>query len=183
MQYFMSVYLFFCISIPIVAIRSATRCEYNLVIVNSTNIFYPRLNTVGYLEWSQKYCCLRACCCWYYWHSFAFNFNHNISLNGLINCIAQGYLHRKSYIATQGPLPDTSDDFWRMIWEHGCATIVMLTKLQENGRTRCHRYWPETGAGSFGHYQVIRHNETTFPDYILRELRIVDTRVRIKLLV
>ena len=52
----------------------------------------------------------------------------------VLSLFAKGYHKRKAYIATQGPLPDTQDDFWRLIWEHKCATIVMLTKEKEGGR-------------------------------------------------
>ncbi len=89
----------------------------------------------------------------------------------------QGYHKRNAFIATQGPLPDTSDDFWRMIWEQNCATIVMLTKEREGGKAKCHQYWPESGAGTFAYLQVILHAVNEYPDYILRELKIVDTRV------
>ena len=44
----------------------------------------------------------------------------------------------KEYIATQGPLPHTVNDFWRMVWEQRCATIVMLTHCTENGRVTIH---------------------------------------------
>ncbi len=49
-----------------------------------------------------------------------------------------GYRKQNAYIATQGPLPETFADFWRMVWEQRSTTIVMLTKLEERGR-----YWQE----------------------------------------
>ncbi|KAL8176784.1 UNVERIFIED_CONTAM: hypothetical protein K2H54_038634, partial [Gekko kuhli] len=53
-----------------------------------------------------------------------------------------GYYGGKEYIATQGPLPGTVHDFWRMIWEQRITTLVMLTNCVENGRVKCERYWP-----------------------------------------
>lgn len=46
----------------------------------------------------------------------------------------QGYLKGKAFIATQGPLPDTTDDFWRMVWEHKCASIIMLANEREGSK-------------------------------------------------
>ena len=46
--------------------------------------------------------------------------------------IMQGYRDAgRAYIATQGPLPWTVDDFWRMIWEQKTSVVVMVTGLEE----------------------------------------------------
>ena len=45
-----------------------------------------------------------------------------------------GYRYRNAYIATQGPLNETVEDFWRMLWEHNSTIVVMLTKQREMGR-------------------------------------------------
>ena len=38
-----------------------------------------------------------------------------------------------------GPLPNTLEDFWRMIWENRLSTIVMLTQCFE-GKVRVNLY-------------------------------------------
>ena len=46
----------------------------------------------------------------------------------------KGYKQRRAYIASQGPLESTVDDFWRMIWEQKSCCIVMLCQLEENDK-------------------------------------------------
>ena len=48
----------------------------------------------------------------------------------------------KVYIAAQGPKPETIYHFWQMIWECDARAIIMVTGLEEAGRTKCARYWP-----------------------------------------
>nr|KAG5687396.1 hypothetical protein BaRGS_021609 [Batillaria attramentaria] len=53
-----------------------------------------------------------------------------------------GYSSPREYIATQGPITCTIDDFWRMIWEQKSSIIVMLSDLAEKGRPKVDLYWP-----------------------------------------
>ncbi|KAK6047614.1 Protein-tyrosine phosphatase [Cooperia oncophora] len=48
----------------------------------------------------------------------------------------------KKFICTQGPMDKTIDDFWRMIWQEKCRSIVMLCNLTECGKQKCEQYWP-----------------------------------------
>ncbi|KAJ8319954.1 hypothetical protein KUTeg_001541 [Tegillarca granosa] len=89
---------------------------------------------------------------------------------------------KKCYIATQGCLPTTVTDFWRMIWQENCRVIVMTTKEVERGKIKAVRYWPSpedpceelektyhTYSGDL-HVKYIR--EKAESDYIIRELEI-----------
>ena len=48
--------------------------------------------------------------------------------------MCQGYKEPRAYIACQGPMSDTTNDFWRMAWEHNTAIIIMITRLYERGK-------------------------------------------------
>ncbi len=50
----------------------------------------------------------------------------------------QGYRQKGAYIATQTPLPNTVNDFWRMVFEREVKCIVMLCKKQERGQVWGH---------------------------------------------
>ncbi|XP_077587056.1 tyrosine-protein phosphatase non-receptor type 21 isoform X1 [Stigmatopora nigra] len=58
-----------------------------------------------------------------------------------------------NYIASQGPLSNTCQDFWQMVWEQGVAIIAMVTAEEESGREKSFRYWPRLGS---------RHNTVTY---------------------
>lgn len=47
-----------------------------------------------------------------------------------------------AFIVSQGPVPTAIADFWRMVWEQRSGVIVMLTREEEHGKRKCHRYWP-----------------------------------------
>ncbi|XP_056153507.1 receptor-type tyrosine-protein phosphatase H-like [Lampris incognitus] len=81
-----------------------------------------------------------------------------------------GYRVSKQYIAAQGPLPSTIDDFWRMIWEQGAKGIVMVTNCTEGGRTKCERYWPlDYTPCVYGDLLVTITLEQKEPNWTLRE--------------
>ncbi|KZP32454.1 hypothetical protein FIBSPDRAFT_1037062 [Athelia psychrophila] len=50
----------------------------------------------------------------------------------------------RRYIATQGPLPATFDDFWTLCWEQNVHVIVMLTREVEGAQVKCGTYWTDT---------------------------------------
>jgi netrin-G3 ligand len=87
-----------------------------------------------------------------------------------------GYRYRNAYVATQGPLAETTEDFWRMLWEHNSTIVVMLTKLQEMGQEKCHQYWPSDRSIRYQYVVVEPVTEYNMPQYILREFKMTDAR-------
>lgn len=84
------------------------------------------------------------------------------------------------YIATQGPLQSTVDDFWQMVLEENCTLIVMLTTLVERGRPKCHMYWPNKGEVLvLANVSVKCTKEDTDPSgsFVFREMSLVDLKV------
>ncbi|KAL1610284.1 phosphotyrosine-specific ptp2-like protein [Paraconiothyrium brasiliense] len=57
----------------------------------------------------------------------------------------------KRYIATQGPLPATFNDFWNVVWQQDVRVIVMLTAEQEGGQLKAHNYW---SGKQYGHLHL-----------------------------
>ncbi|MEQ2268421.1 hypothetical protein XENORESO_015688 [Xenotaenia resolanae] len=86
------------------------------------------------------------------------------------------FRQQKAYIATQGPLAETTEDFWRMLWEHNSTIVVMLTKLREMGREKCHQYWPAERSARYQYFVVDPMAEYNMPQYILREFKVTDAR-------
>ncbi|XP_049990740.1 tyrosine-protein phosphatase non-receptor type 18 isoform X4 [Alexandromys fortis] len=79
-----------------------------------------------------------------------------------------------AYIATQGPLPHTLLDFWRLVWEFGITVILMACQETENGRRKCERYWAqEQGPLQTGPFCITLIKEMPVnADIILRTLRV-----------
>ncbi|XP_077594621.1 receptor-type tyrosine-protein phosphatase H-like isoform X2 [Stigmatopora nigra] len=100
-----------------------------------------------------------------------------VKLGGNLDYINASYMagfnSPREYIATQGPLPSTVSDFWKMIWEQKVNTVVMVTNCKEGIRTKCELYWPEHGKSC----QHVRLTVTTMSEqqdksWTLREFRV-----------
>ncbi|CAH2319185.1 receptor-type tyrosine- phosphatase H isoform X2 [Pelobates cultripes] len=88
-----------------------------------------------------------------------------------------GYTSNKEFIASQGPLPNTTTDFWRMIWEHHVNTIVMLTNCTENGRVKCEHYWPlDYTPCTYEDITVTVTSETILPEWTIRDFSLKNAR-------
>ncbi|KAL5260404.1 hypothetical protein ACHWQZ_G010503 [Mnemiopsis leidyi] len=84
-----------------------------------------------------------------------------------------GYNQERAFIFTQGPLPHTIGDFWRMVWEQGVYCIVMTTKCLERGRTKCGKYWPDKNTQvQHGFFVVSCTEELQTKDYVKRTFTI-----------
>eukprot|EP00116_Pleurobrachia_bachei_P003578 sb/3463840/ len=77
------------------------------------------------------------------------------------------------YIATQGPLKNTIVDFWDMVWQEKVTTIVMITKIQEKGRSKCSVYWPET-VESYGPFTVTVRDSTHYEGFTVTSMLVTD---------
>ncbi|XP_059613922.1 tyrosine-protein phosphatase non-receptor type 4 isoform X1 [Phlebotomus argentipes] len=84
------------------------------------------------------------------------------------------------YIATQGPLSNTTTDFWRMVQQESSHLVVMLTTVMERGRPKCHQYWPVAGdtmdlADGFS-IQCKSESADETGSFVFRELYLCDTK-------
>ncbi|XP_077837987.1 receptor-type tyrosine-protein phosphatase H isoform X4 [Macaca mulatta] len=80
----------------------------------------------------------------------------------------------QEFIATQGPLPQTVGDFWRLVWEQQSHTLVMLTNCMEAGRVKCEHYWPlDSQPCTHGHLQVTLVGEEVMENWTVRELQLL----------
>ncbi|XP_003927848.1 receptor-type tyrosine-protein phosphatase R isoform X1 [Saimiri boliviensis] len=92
------------------------------------------------------------------------------SLSTYINAnYIRGYSGKeKAFIATQGPMINTVDDFWQMVWQEDSPVIVMITKLKEKNE-KCVLYWPEK-RGIYGKVEVLVISVNECDNYTIRNL-------------
>ncbi|PIK38300.1 putative receptor-type tyrosine-protein phosphatase alpha [Apostichopus japonicus] len=79
----------------------------------------------------------------------------------------KSYEKKDAFITTQSPLPNTIEDFWRMIYDHKCRTVVMLNQLDGSDKT-CVQYWPDRGSLQYGIMTVTCIATDQQSDYVKR---------------
>lgn len=80
----------------------------------------------------------------------------------------------RAYIATQGCLPATVVDLWRMVWQEKCRVIVMTTNEVERGRNKCTRYWANKDEQKeVGPFTIACLSEADKHSHIIRELLVL----------
>uniref|UniRef100_A0A8C7ZW25 protein-tyrosine-phosphatase n=1 Tax=Oryzias sinensis TaxID=183150 RepID=A0A8C7ZW25_9TELE len=73
-----------------------------------------------------------------------------------------------AFIVTQHPLPNTISDFWRLVFDYNCSSIVMLNEMD----ALCMQYWPEKNSCCYGPIQVEFISADIDEDIINRIFRI-----------
>ena len=78
------------------------------------------------------------------------------------------------YVLTQGPLLETSEHFWHLIWQLECPGVVMLNKLVERGMEKCYKYFPSMVRDrfQFGAIRVTCENREKNGNYIRTKLKL-----------
>uniref|UniRef100_A0A8D1VDT5 protein-tyrosine-phosphatase n=1 Tax=Sus scrofa TaxID=9823 RepID=A0A8D1VDT5_PIG len=74
------------------------------------------------------------------------------SSNYINAALMDSYRQPAAFIVTQYPLPNTVKDFWRLVYDYGCTSIVMLNEVDLS--QGCPQYWPEEGMLRYGPIQV-----------------------------
>ncbi|KAG7269222.1 hypothetical protein CRUP_037922 [Coryphaenoides rupestris] len=74
------------------------------------------------------------------------------SSNYINAALMDSYRQPAAFIVTQHPLPNTVKDFWRLVYDYGCTSLVMLNEIDL--AQGCPQYWPEEGLLRYGPVQV-----------------------------
>lgn len=88
--------------------------------------------------------------------------DNKIILKSTRNYINASWIHipfPNYFIATQGPLPHTIDDFWTMCYENDIEIIIMLCNLRENNVDKCADYWNAKNLKNFEIYKLNKNSE------------------------
>ena len=94
--------------------------------------------------------------------------------NKYINASPINIIKNKYFIATQGPLPNTIEDFWTMIDEYDCKAIVMACNLKEDGKEKCAFYYDEKL--KMNKYKIYIEDTIEKDSYIIRKIKLINLK-------
>jgi protein tyrosine phosphatase len=84
--------------------------------------------------------------------------DNRVNIHSKHNYINASWIHLPLdfyFIATQGPIESTVEDFWEMCYTYDIKIIVMICNLTENGREKCANYWE----ANLEKYKIVNHKE------------------------
>ncbi|CAJ0963453.1 unnamed protein product, partial [Mesorhabditis belari] len=85
----------------------------------------------------------------------------------------KAYDPQKKFIAAQGPLQNTIEDFWRMCWEQNVEMIVMVANLTERHKQQCAKYWPDEDPLHLPRFDIVPCGAAEYyADYAIRSFEI-----------
>lgn len=112
-----------------------------------------------------------------YYNVRPYSFNLiNINKKNYINASSINILKKNYFIATQGPLDKTIENFWTMIDENECRVIIMLCNEKENGKEKCAKYWDK--GILMNNYRIAIQNKTQKGKYIIREIKLINLSLK-----
>uniref|UniRef100_A0A672UWS4 protein-tyrosine-phosphatase n=1 Tax=Strigops habroptila TaxID=2489341 RepID=A0A672UWS4_STRHB len=92
--------------------------------------------------------------------------------NNYINAaLTDSYTKSAAFIVTLHPLQNTTTDFWRLVYDYGCTSIVMLNQLNQSN-SPCLQYWPEPGLQQYGPMEVEYVSGAADEDIVSRLFRV-----------
>ncbi|CAB3369447.1 Hypothetical predicted protein [Cloeon dipterum] len=89
-----------------------------------------------------------------------------------------------AYIASQGPLPNTANDFWRMVIECEVQVIVMACNEEESGKHKCENYWVDREGEEKQHGMAkirLLKASVVCPDFLVRTMLLSYKKNNIKI--
>ncbi|XP_067399680.1 receptor-type tyrosine-protein phosphatase epsilon-like [Emydura macquarii macquarii] len=95
---------------------------------------------------------------------------------GYINAAFVGtYMEEDRIIVTQLPLRETLVDFWALVWDYTCTSLVMLNQIQELDQTYL-EFWPAQGEASYGQFHVQLIAEEPGAGFTIRTLAVTNRK-------
>uniref|UniRef100_A0A672UUT8 protein-tyrosine-phosphatase n=1 Tax=Strigops habroptila TaxID=2489341 RepID=A0A672UUT8_STRHB len=93
---------------------------------------------------------------------------HRVKLHPLLGDPNSDYINANYIdVSRDGPKQEMVYDFWRMVWQEHCSSIVMITKLVEVGRVKCSKYWPDDSE-MYGDIKITLVKSETLAEYAVR---------------